>query len=57
MKKKKTAYDDFLKERQEIFEELFILVNSDEPEQEIQELKQNKTEKTKIDRRINNELI
>lgn len=42
MKKKKTAYDDFLKERQEMFEELVVLVSSDEPDQEIQELKQNK---------------
>ncbi|MDN4715996.1 hypothetical protein QYZ43_24185 [Vibrio parahaemolyticus] len=33
-----------------MFEELVILVNSDEPDQEIQELKQK--EKTKIDRRI-----
>lgn len=45
MKKKKTAYDDFLKERQELFEELVILVSSDEPEQEIQELKQNRKNK------------
>lgn len=43
--KKKTAYDDFLKERQEMFEELVILVNSDE--QEIQELKQNRKNKNK----------
>ncbi|HAV1404555.1 TPA: hypothetical protein JG842_003920 [Vibrio parahaemolyticus] len=42
MKKKKTAYDDFLKERQEMLEELVVLVSSDEPDQEIQELKQNK---------------
>ncbi len=42
MKKKKTAYDNFLKERQKMFEELVILVNSDETEQEIQELKQNR---------------
>lgn len=45
MKKKKTAYDDFLKERQELFEELVILVSSDKPEQEIQELKQNRKNK------------
>lgn len=45
MKKKKTAYDNFLKERQELFEELVILVSSDEPEQEIQELKQNRKNK------------
>jgi len=51
--KKKTAYDLFLKERQKMLEELVILVNSEDPKQEIQELKQ--TEKTKIDRRINNE--
>ncbi|WP_170001020.1 hypothetical protein [Vibrio rotiferianus] len=45
MKKKKIAYDNFLKERQELFEELVILVSSDEPEQEIQELKQNRKNK------------
>ncbi|HHC6594162.1 TPA: hypothetical protein ACN4AN_004176 [Vibrio parahaemolyticus] len=45
MKKKKTAYDNFLKERQKLFEELVILVSSDEPEQEIQELKQNRKNK------------
>jgi len=45
MKQKKTAYDNFLKERQELFEELVILVSSDEPEQEIQELKQNRKNK------------
>lgn len=47
MKKKKTAYDDFLKERQEMFEELVILVNSDKPEQEMQELKQNRKNKNR----------
>ncbi|SHO54311.1 hypothetical protein [Vibrio quintilis] len=45
MKKKKTAYDEFLKERQEMFEELVILVNSDE--QEIQELEQNRKNKNR----------
>lgn len=47
MKKKKTAYDSFLKERLEMFEELVVLVNSDEPEQEIQELKQNRNNKNR----------
>ena len=35
----------FLKERQELFEELVKLVSSDEPEQEIQKLKQNRKNK------------
>ncbi len=47
MKKKNTAYDGFLKERKEMFEELVILVNSDEPDQEIQELKQNRKNKNR----------
>ncbi|EJE4178799.1 hypothetical protein [Vibrio sp.] len=47
MKKKKIAYDDFLKKRQEMFEELVILVNSDEPDQEIQELKQKRKNKNR----------
>lgn len=42
MKKKKTAYDRFLEERQEMFEEITILVNLDNPAQEIQDLKQNR---------------
>ncbi|MCR9839697.1 hypothetical protein ACP6H4_23860 [Vibrio harveyi] len=42
MKKKKTAYDRFLEERQKMFEEITILVNSDNPAQEIQDLKQNR---------------
>lgn len=47
MKKKKTAYDRFLEERQEMLEEITILVNSDNPEKEIQELKQNRKNKNR----------
>ncbi|ANS84054.1 hypothetical protein VSVS12_00230 [Vibrio scophthalmi] len=47
MKMKKTAYDRFLEERQEMLEEITILVNSDNPEKEIQELKQNRKNKNR----------
>ncbi|MGY5714838.1 hypothetical protein ACXHQL_21320 [Vibrio parahaemolyticus] len=39
---KMVLFDQFLKEREECLEELIILINSDEPEQEIQKLKQNR---------------